>query len=135
MATLEDTFRMMNGEAPINTNKISEEDKKFQENKSRFNGSGELTGKITRNFMDSVKDTLLEARGGTPVGGKQSTGDQLRQKNLVENGKTLVALMDAIKEDRLDSRVLANMENDIKQLTEHLSAYPEFRNIIRKRIK
>ena len=100
-----------------------------------FNNSGAPSGKITRDFMDSVRETLVETRGGTPIGAKHSSGDQLRQKNLVENGKTLIALMNAIKEDRLDSRVLANMENDIRQLTEHLSAYPEFRDIIRKRIK
>jgi len=135
MATLEDTFRMMNGDVPVNTNKLSEEDKNFQKNKSTFNNSGAPAGKITKDFMNTVTSTLVESRGGTPVGGKRSTGDQLRQKKLVENGKTLVALMDAIKSDRLDSRVLANMEKDINRLTEHLSVYPEFQDIIRKRIK
>ena len=135
MATLEDTFRMMKGDEPVNTEKLSEQDKNFQENKSLFNSSGAPGGKITKDFMDVVKNALVESRGGTPVGGKHSSGDQIRQRKLVENGKTLVALMNAIKEDRLDSRVLANMEKDIGQLTEHLSAYPEFRDIIRKRIK
>ena len=51
MATLEDTFRMMNGETPVNTEKLSEQDKKFQENKSMFNDSGAPAGKITKDFM------------------------------------------------------------------------------------
>ena len=134
MATLEDTFRMMKGEEPVNTDKLSAVEENINQHKVAFNSLGSLP-KVTSNFMDSVKETLVEARGGVPIGGKQLNGDQLRQKKLVENGKTLIALMNAIKEDRLDSRVLANMENDIRQLTEHLSAYPEFRDIIRKRIK
>lgn len=134
MATLEDTFRMMKGEEPVNTDKLSAVEENINQHKVAFNNLG-TPPKVSSNFMDSVKETLVEARGGVPIGGKQLNGDQLRQKKLVENGKTLIALMNAIKEDRLDSRVLANMENDIRQLTEHLSAYPEFRDIIRKRIK
>ena len=134
MATLEDTFRMMKGEEPVNTDKLSAVEENINQHKVAFNSLGSLP-KVTSNFMDSVKETLVEARGGVHIGGKQLNGDQLRRKKLVENGKTLVALMNAIKEDRLDSRVLANMENDIRQLSEHLSAYPEFRDIIRKRIK
>ena len=83
--------------------------------------------------MNVVTNTLVETRGGSPVG--HSAGDLLRHKKIVENAKTLVAIIKSIKEDRLDSRVLANMEKDISQLTEHLSAYPEFRDIIKKRIK
>ena len=135
MATLEDTFRMMKGDEPVNTEKLTAVEENHNQHKVAFNNMGAPAGKVTRDFMNSVKDTLVEARGGVPIGGKQLNGDQLRQRKLVENGKTLVALMNAIKENRLDSRVLANMVNDIKQLTEHLSAYPEFRDIIRKRIK
>ena len=134
MATLEDTFRMMKGKEPVNTEKLSPVEENINQHKIAFNELGSLP-KVSSNFIDSVKETLIEARGGVPIGGKQLNGDQLRRKKLVENGKTLVALMNAIKEDRLDSRVLANMEKDISQLTEHLSAYPEFRDIIRKRIK
>ena len=114
MATLEDTFRLMKGDEPVNTNRLSESDKKFHESKSAFKNVGSGGGKITSDFMDSVRDTLVEHRGGSSIGNNRFSGDQLRQKKLVENGKTLVALMNAIKEDRLDSRVLANMEKDIQ---------------------
>ena len=62
MATLEDTFRMMKGDEPVNTEKLSEQDKNFQENKSLFNSSGAPGGKITKDFMDVVKNALVESR-------------------------------------------------------------------------
>ena len=55
--------------------------------------------------------------------------------DLVDNAKVLTALLNSIKEDRLDERILMNVSRDIKSLTEHLSAYPEFENIINTRIK
>ena len=138
MATLEDTFRMMKGGAPTNNEKEEAEIPALTNHMLGVNIDGKPEGSTTRDFMDCVKNTLVEARSGEKTEiGESSSGrsDQIRQRKLVENGKTLVALIDAIKENRLDSRVLANMEKDISQLTEHLSAYPEFRDIIRKRIK
>ena len=93
MATLEDTFRMMKGEEPVNTDKLSAVEENINQHKVAFNNLG-TPPKVSSNFMDSVKETLVEARGGVPIGGKQLNGDQLRQKKLVENGKTLIAHAD-----------------------------------------
>jgi len=132
MASLEDTFRMMKGESPVNTNRLTAEDKNFHETRSKFNGIGGGGGKITKDFMDCVTGTLIENRGGTrpkPKNIKET------HSNIVENAKVLTALLNSIRDDRLDERVLSNISRDIKSLTEHLSVYPEFVGIINKRIK
>ena len=132
MASLEDTFRIMNGEEPVNTNRLTAEDKNFNENRSQFNGMGSSGAKITKDFMDCVTGTIIENRGGVrpqPKNIKETRSD------LVDNAKVLTALLNSIKDDRLDERVLLNVSRDIKSLTEHLSVYPEFDNIIKRRIK
>ena len=58
MATLEDTFRMMKGEEPVNKDKLTEQDKVRVEMKSNITGSP--SGKITRDFMDTVRSSLAE---------------------------------------------------------------------------
>ena len=132
MASLEDTFRMMKGEQPVNTNRLTAEDKNFHENRSRYNNAGSLSsGKITRDFMECVTGTLIENRGGVRP---QRKSIKETHTTLINNGKVLVALLTSIKEDRLDERVLMNISNDIRNLKEHLSVYPEFDNIIKKRI-
>ena len=45
MATLEDTFRMMKGDEPVNTDKISEKEMKVHESKNAFNSLGNPSGK------------------------------------------------------------------------------------------
>ena len=40
MASLEDTFRMMNGEEPVNKSRLTAEDKNFHENRSRYKNVG-----------------------------------------------------------------------------------------------
>ena len=64
MASLEDTFRMMKGEEPVNTNRLTAEDKNFNENRSKYNNAGSGGGKITKDFMNCVTETLIETRGG-----------------------------------------------------------------------
>jgi hypothetical protein len=134
MATLEDTFRMMKGENPVNKNRLSEFDQKKNEIKQTFinDFSGSPAGKTTRDFMESVRGTLIESRGGTRP---QPKNIEAQQEDLVNTGKVLVALLGSIKPNRLDERVLLNVSQDMKRLTEHLSTYPEFQEIIKRRIK
>jgi len=133
MASLEDTFRMMKGETPVNTNRLTAEDKNFNENRQRFNNAGQMSsGKITKDFMDCVAGTLIENRGGVRP---QRKDIKDTQTDLVSNGKVLIALLNSIREDRLDERVLMNVSNDIRNLKDHLSVYPEFNDIINQRIK
>lgn len=133
MASLEDTFRMMNGEEPINKNRLTAEDKNFNENRNQYRDvNGQVSGKITKDFMQTVTGTLIENRGGTRP---QSKSLSEKHADLVENAKVITALLSSIKDDRLDERVLLNVSKDIRNLTEHLSIYPEFQNIIERRIK
>ena len=133
MASLEDTFRMMNGEEPVNTSRLTAEDKNFHENRSKYKNVGsEVGGKITTNLLNSIGDTLTEMRTGVK---QQPKNINETRSDLVENAKVLTALLNSIKDDRLDERVLLNVSRDIKSLTEHLSVYPEFDNIIKSRIK
>lgn len=132
MASLEDTFRMMKGETPVNTDRLTSEDKNFHELKSKFDSIGNDGAKITRNFMDCVTGTIIENRSGVRSQPKNIRETRL---DLVENAKVLTALLNSIKDDRLDERVLLNISKDIRSLTEHLSVYPEFDSIIKKRIK
>jgi len=133
MASLEDTFRMMKGEEPVNKDRLTMEDKNFHETRSKFRKlNGDDGGKVTRDFMECVKGTLIENRGGVrpkPKNIKETHAE------LVENAKVLTALLNSIKDDRLDERILLNISKDIRSLTEHLSVYPEFTKIIENRIK
>ena len=131
MASLEDTFRMMNGEEPVNKSRLTAEDKNFHENRSRYKNVGE-SGKITTDFLNSIGDPLVEMRTGVK---QQPKNINETRSDLVENAKVLTALLNSIKDDRLDERVLLNVSRDIKSLTEHLSVYPEFDDIIKRRIK
>ena len=66
MASLEDTFRLMRGQEPVNTNRISEFDNKMNETKKTFmrNTSGAPAGKMTKDFLDCITNTLVEQRNG-----------------------------------------------------------------------
>ena len=133
MASLEDTFRIMNGEEPVNTNRLTAEDKNLKENRGRYkNVNGQVGGKITKDFMNCVTATIIEERDGVRP---QTQSLPEKQLELVENAKVLTALLNSIRDDRLDERVLLNVSKDIRSLTEHLSVYPEFTNIIERRIK
>jgi hypothetical protein len=48
MASLEDTFRLMKGEKPVNTNRFTKADVATQEMKAKH--SGTPSGKVTRNL-------------------------------------------------------------------------------------
>ena len=133
MASLEDTFRMMKGEEPVNAHRLTAEDKNFKENRSRYKDVGSVGGgKITKDLLNSISGSLIEMRGG--VAPKQKTIKETHS-DLVDNAKVLTALLNSIKDDRLDEGVLLNVSKDIRSLTEHLSVYPEFNNIINRRIK
>ena len=132
MASLEDTFRMMKGEEPVNTNRLTAEDKNFNENRSKYKNAGSGGGKITTDLLNSIGDTLVEMRTGVKT---QPKNIKETHSDLVENAKVLTALLNSIKDHRLDERVLLNVSRDIKSLTDHLSVYPEFDDIIKRRIK
>lgn len=141
MASLEDTFRMMKGEEPVNTDKLTEQDKLNQEMREKYNGN--VSGKITRDFMDSVRDTLIEnRRGGTvsespaaaPVGEVKKYRD-----GLVNAGKIMVASLKAIdfghESKPHDLNNLIKIEEDMRNLSAHLTMFPELRKIIKGRVK
>jgi len=64
MATLEDTFRLMKGQEPVNTDRISEFDNRVNETKKSFmrNTSGLPAGKMTKDFLDCIRNTIVEQR-------------------------------------------------------------------------
>jgi hypothetical protein len=141
MASLEDTFRMMKGEEPVNTNRLTKTDKLNQEMKSKFNGNP--SGKITRGFMDSVRSTLIETRGGTVVSESPAAAPVEEVKKyrdgLVSAGKVLVASLKAIDFEHEakphDLNNLINVENAMRQLSGHLAMFPELRKTIKGRVK
>ena len=130
MASLEDTFRMMKGDKPVNTNRLTEEDKNFHENREKFKvKSG---AKITKDLLADIRGSLSEMRGGPEYIPQDITE---KYDELVDNAKVLTALLSKINKDRLDERVLSSVDSDLKSLANHLAEYPQFRPIIQKRIK
>ena len=140
MASLEDTFRMMKGAEPVNTNSLTKTDKLNQEMKAKYNRNP--SGKITRGFMDSVRNSLIENRGGTvsespaaaPVGEVKKYRD-----GLVNAGKIMVASLKAIdfghESKPHDLNNLIKIEEDMRNLSAHLTMFPELRKIIKGRVK
>ena len=144
MATLEDTFRMMKGEEPVNTEKLSVSETKHTETKSMImnNCDGKPAGKTTQDFMDSVRDTLAEHRG-EEVNESKAPADvidvKLYRDGLVDAGKKIVASLNAINFDHPgkahDLNTLNNIEDDFKQLIGHLQMFPELRSYVKAKIK
>jgi hypothetical protein len=140
MATIEDTFRMMKGEEPVNTNRLTEQDKVRVEMKQA--ATTELTGKITRGFMDAVKETLAEHRGETisesPSAAPVKDVKKYRD-GLVAAGKVMVASLNAIdfihESKPHDLNNLIKVGDTMKQLSGQLSMFPELRKIIKGRVK
>lgn len=135
MASLEDTFRMMKGEKPVNTERLTAEDKNFHENRSKFANAGAVSGKITSDFMDCVRGTLIENRGGRVP---QPEDLSEARDTMVSNAKILTAILKAIPETKLDERVLISVSNDLQNLKSHLSNYPglpKINRIIESQIK
>jgi hypothetical protein len=140
MASLEDTFRMMKGAEPVNTNRLTKTDKLNQEMKAKYNGNP--SGKITRGFMDSVRSTLIETRGGTvsesPAAAPVEEVKKYRD-GLVSAGKVLVASLKAIdfghESKPHDLNNLIKVEDTMRQLSGHLVLFPELRKNIKGRVK
>jgi hypothetical protein len=140
MASLEDTFRMMKGKEPVNTNRLSKDDHLRKEMRSKYNGNP--SGKITRGFMDSVRNSLIENRGGTvsesPAAAPVKDVKKYRD-GLVQVGKVLVASMNAIdfghESKPHDLNNLIRAEEGLKQLYGALTMFPELRAAIKSRTK
>jgi hypothetical protein len=140
MASLEDTFRMMKGEEPVNTNRLSEQDKVRVEMKQTI--TNEVAGKVTRGFMDAVKETLAEHRGETISESPTAAPVQEVKKyrdGLVTAGKILVASLNAIdfghESKPYDLNNLIKIEDSMRQLSGHLTMFPELRKTIKGRVK
>jgi hypothetical protein len=137
MASLEDTFRMMKGEKPVNTNKLTEQDKVRVEMKQP------PETKITRGFMDTVRNTLIESRGGTVVSESPTAAPvedvKKYRDGLVSAGKVLVASLKAIDfghdSKPHDLNNLIKVEDAMRQLSGHLIMFPELRKTIKGRVK
>jgi hypothetical protein len=135
MATLEDTFRMMKGEEPVNTRRLNEGDKLRKEILHKQSNQ-----KITRDFLDVCKNTIVESRTGKI---NESPADPKEVKayrdGLVDAGKKIVAGLSAIKFDHPgkshDINTLNQIENDMKQLMTHLQMFPELRSYVKGNIK
>ena len=140
MASLEDTFRMMKGEEPVNTEKLTEQDKVRVEMKHNITGAP--AGKLTREFMDSVRDTLIEHQGGTITESSGVAPVQEVKKyrdGLVSAGKVLVASLNAIdfghESKPHDLNNLFKVEDSMKKLSGHLTMFPELRKTIKGKVK
>ena len=140
MASLEDAFRMMKGDEPVNEDRLTEQDKVRVEMK--HNVTGGPPGKVTRDFMDSVRDALHEHRGGTleesPAAAPVRDVKKYRD-GLVQVGKVLVASMNAIdfghESKPHDLNNLIQAEEGLKQLYGALVMFPELRSAVKSRVK
>ena len=140
MASLEDTFRMMKGEEPVNTNRLTGNDKIRSEMQQSTTGAP--SGKITKDFMDSVRDTLTEHRTGniteSPTAAPVEEVKKYRD-GLVNAGKVMVASLNAIdfghESKPHDLNNLIKIEDDMRNLSGHLTMFPELRRVIKSRVK
>jgi hypothetical protein len=140
MASLEDTFRIMKGEEPVNTTRFTKDDNLKKEMRLKFNGNP--SGKITRGFMDSVRSSLIENRGGTVTESPAAAPVEEVKKyrdGLVQAGKILIASLKAIDFEHEskphDLNNLINVENNLNQLSKILLMFPELRKTIKGRVK
>ncbi len=136
MASLEDTFRMMKGEEPVNIQKLTEQDKVRIEMKR----GPEI--KITKGFLDTIRNTLIENRGGTVAESPAAAPVEEVKKyrdGLVQAGKILIASLKAIDFEHEskphDLNNLINVENNLNQLSKILLMFPELRKTIKGRVK
>ena len=135
MASLEDTFRMMKGDEPVNENKFNEGDKLRKQIIQKQSNQ-----KTTRDFLDVCKNTIVESRTGkineTPADPKEV---KAYRDGLVDAGKKIVAGLSAINFDHPgkshDINTLNDIENDMKQLITHLQMFPELRSYVKGKIK
>jgi hypothetical protein len=140
MASLEDAFRMIKGEEPVNEERLTENDKARVEMKHNMTGAPE--GKVTRNFMDSVRNSLIEHRGGTitesPAAAPVKDVKKYRD-GLVQAGKILIASLKAIDFEHEskphDLNNLIKVEAGLRELSAALVMFPELRKTIKGRVK
>lgn len=136
MASLEDTFRMMKGEEPVNEERLTERDKVRVEMKQG------PEAKITKGFLSTVSDTLIENRGGTvsesPAAAPVEEVKKYRD-GLVAAGKVLIASLKAINfEHELKPHDLNNLiqvQASLQKLSKELLMFPELRKTIKGRVK
>ena len=139
MASLEDTFRMMKGEEPVNTTRLTKDDDLKKEMRLKFNGNP--SGKITRGFMDSVRSSLIENRGGTitesPAAAPVKDVKKYRD-GLVQAGKVLIASLKAIDFEHgskpHDLNNLIKVEAGLRELSAAMLMFPELRKTIKGRV-
>ena len=137
MATIEDTFRMMKGEEPVNTERLSETESSHHEIKSMImkDCSGKPAG------SSSVRNTLAEHRG-EKVDEALAPADvkdvKVYRDGLVDVGKKIVASLTIIKFDHPDRandlNTLNDIENDMRKLMSHLQMFPELRSYVKGKI-
>jgi hypothetical protein len=140
MASLEDAFRMMKGEEPVNEDRLTEQDKVRVEIKNNITGAP--SGKVTRDFMDSVRNTLIEHQGGTitesPAAAPVEDVKKYRD-GLVQAGKILIASLKAIDFEHQskphDLNNLIKVEGRLRELSAALLMFPELRKTIKGRVK
>jgi len=140
MASLEDTFRMMKGEEPVNTDKLTEQDKVRVNIKQTT--SGNLGGSITKDLLNSIKNTLTEHRNEdlseSPTAAPVEEVKKYRD-GLVNAGKVMVASLNAIEfgheSKPHDLNNLIKIEDDMRNLSGHLTMFPELRRVIKSRVK
>jgi hypothetical protein len=131
---------MMKGEEPVNKEKLTEQDKVRVEIKNNITGGP--PGKVTRDFMDSVRNTLIEHQGGTITESPSAAPVQevkMYRDGLVTAGKILVASLNAIdfghESKPYDLNNLIKIEDSMRQLSGHLTMFPELRKTIKSRVK
>ena len=139
MASLEDTFRMMKGDEPVNTNRLTEQDKVRVDTTQTT--SGTLGGSITKDLLNSIKNTLIENRGGTitesPAAAPVKDVKKYRD-GLVQAGKVLIASLKAIDFEHEskphDLNNLIKVEAGLRELSAAMLMFPELRKIIKGRV-
>jgi hypothetical protein len=140
MASLEDTFRMMKGEEPVNPNRLTEQDK-VRVNITQTT-SGTLGGSITKDLLNSIKNTLIEHQGETitesPAAAPVEDVKKYRD-GLVQAGKILIASLKAIDFEHQskphDLNNLIKVEGRLRELSAALLMFPELRKTIKGRVK
>ena len=135
MASVEDAFRMIKGEEPVNTTRLTEQDKVNIEMKR----VPEI--KITKGFLDTIRNTLIENRGGTvaesPAAAPVKDVKKYRD-GLVQAGKVLIASLKAIDFEHdskpHDLNNLIKVEEGLRELSAAMLMFPELRKTIKGRV-
>jgi hypothetical protein len=134
----------MKGDEPVNTDKLSESENTNYQMKSMImrDCSGKPPGKVTSEFMDSVRDTLAEHRGEKVVESRAPADPKevkAYRDGLVNAGKKIIASLNAINLDHPgkshDINTLNEIEEDMKRLISHLQMFPELRSYVKGKIK